>query len=237
MDTVVNLSPSDGSLRETLRKCLRVLVEPGRFFRNDLPAMSVNDSLAFGIGNAWAAAVISFFIQTINSFLLAQLLERWMQRLVASEDGFSVWTLSAKSFLYASGMLLLAPFLLLLRSVISAAGLYLFARLLIEDRPESPEPVTYNGALRIQGSVLCGQWFSVVPIFGGVLAFLVSLILSVTGVRERFGVSNRRALAVVLAPYILLGLAMLLFFAVFALALSQISLQELLDVDPRDLGL
>ncbi|MGZ3720067.1 MAG: hypothetical protein ACXWR1_17140, partial [Bdellovibrionota bacterium] len=184
MDTILDLNKAagdDGSLPALLRKSLRALTQPGRFFRVDFPSMDAPTLLAFGIGNAWASAFIAFFVQTLNSLLLSRLLDRWMQRLLSSEDGFDVWNLSAHSFLYTSGLLLLSPFILLLQAVLCGGGLYLFARVLIEDRPGAPEPVTYGAALRIQATSLVSNWYSLVPVFGGLLSFIVGLVLTVTG--------------------------------------------------------
>jgi hypothetical protein len=238
MDTVLNLPSTEGSsFRALLRKVGRALLEPTRFFRADFPASDTPSLLAFGIANAWAASAVAFFVQTINSLLLSQLLERWMQRMLASEDGFAVWGLSGKSFLVTSALTLLGPFLYLLRAVLGGFGLYLFARLLIEDRAGAPEPVTVTGAIRIRAAALTSEWYSLVPVFGGVLAFLASLVLTITGVRERFGVSTRRASAVVLAPYLLALFALVLFGALLLLTLSQIPYGDLLDLNPRDFGI
>jgi hypothetical protein len=226
----INTSTS-GFLRALFARCQRALFEPARFFRHDLPQMSLSEALAFGIGNAWGASVLAFFVQTINTLLVGQLLERWMQRLVASEEGFALWGLSAQQFLYSSAALLLAPFLLLARTFFVTFWLYLFARLLIEDRPGAPEPVTFRGAFRVQAAVLTGRWFSVVPVFGGFLSFVVCLVLTVTGVRERFGVSTRRAIAVVLAPYFLLFLLALTLAVLLIFGLTQLPFEELLQME------
>ncbi|MGZ3719084.1 MAG: hypothetical protein ACXWR1_12125, partial [Bdellovibrionota bacterium] len=65
---------------------------------------------------------------------------------------------------------------------------------------------------------------------------IVGLVLTVTGVRERFGVSTRRATAVVLAPYLLLFVAAILLSALLVVAVSQLPVQELFDIDPQQLG-
>jgi|GEM_PF-5040328 len=229
-------SREPGTLRALLELSRRALFEPTRFFRYDLPQLSVSESLAFGIGNAWVAASIAFFVQTFNTLLTSQLLEQWMQRLLASEDGFAIWGLSATSFLYSSGILLLAPFLYLLKTALTSIWLYIFARFLIDHRPGAAEPVTYSNTLRIQAASLTGQWFSVVPIFGGLLAFIVSFVLTVTGIRERFGVSTRRAFAITLAPYLMLVFLVLLLAIMLFVGVSQLPFDELLDLEPGKLG-
>lgn len=225
-----------GALRSLLELSRRALFEPTRFFRYDLPQLSLSEVLAFGIGNAWAAASIAFFVQTFNTLLTSQLLERWMQKLLASEDGFAIWGLSATGFLYSSGMLLLAPFLYLLKTVLTSVWLYVFARVLIDERPTALEPVTYKNILRIQAAALTGHWFSVVPIFGGLLSFVVSFVLTVTGIRERFGVSTRRAFAVTVAPYLMLVFLVAALALVVVLGVTQLPIDELLDMEPGQLG-
>lgn len=238
-DTILTLDTptEEGGIRALLRLCQRVLFEPGRFFRQDLPRLSLSQALAFGIGNAWAAAGIAFFVQTFNTLLMSRFLDRWMQRLMASEDGFAFWGLSATQFLYSSGALLLGPFLFLVRVFFASALLYGFARLLIEERPGAPEPVTFRGAMRIEAASLAGQWFAVVPFFGGLLAFLVSTVLVVTGVRERFGVSTRRAVLVVFAPWVLFLFGAMLLVMALLIGLTQIPYEELLQgLDAKELG-
>jgi hypothetical protein len=233
MDTVLNLNDTgaENPLRTWARRSARVLMEPARFFRVDYPALDTPTIVALGVGNAWLASVAAFFVQTINSFLVAHFLDRWMQRIVASEDGLSVWGLSPKGFLFTSGVTLLGPFFFVFEALLGAFGLYLFSRLLIEDRDGAPEPVTYTAALRIRSTALVAEWYSLVPVFGGVLSAVATLVLLVTGVRERFGVSTRRASAVVLAPYFL-ALVVVLFFAAFTmLLLTQVPLQDLLDTE------
>lgn len=224
LDTPTN----ENTFRNLLGRCQRSLFEPGRFYRHDLPRMSLSEALAFGIGNAWAAAFVAFFVQTFNTLVMGKLLERWMQKMLASEEGFAVWGLSAAQFLYSSGALLLGPFLFLLQAFFSSVMLYMFARLLIEDRPGAPEPVTFRGAFRIEAASLTGHWFSVVPFFGGFLAFVVSTVLVITGVRERFGVSTRRATAVVFAPWLMLMMFAMVLALALLVGLTQIPFEELL---------
>ena len=239
MDTIIDLNRTntDGNvLRTQIRRIWGVLTQPSFFFRQDFPTLGTSSLLTFGIANAWAASALSFFVQTMNSLLLSQLLDRWMRGLIPAEQAFSVWELSGKSFLYTAGALLLAPFLFLFQTFIFGSWLYFFSRLLIEDRSDTQEAVTFQAAIRIEGVALVSRWFGLVPVFGGILAFLAGIVLTMTGVRERFAVSSRRALAVVLAPYLLLGLAILVFTALFLLAFSQLPLQDLLEIDFQQMG-
>ena len=63
------------------------------------------------------------------------------------------------------------------------------------------------------------------------LSLIVSFVLTVTGVRERFGVSTRRAFAVVMAPYFILFFLALLLVAALLFGATQIPLEDLFDLD------
>jgi hypothetical protein len=231
-DTIIPLeSTKKGPIRVFFERTSRVLLDPARFYREDFPRLSVAESLTFGLSSAWIASLLSFFWSTMNSFFLVRVFERWVQRMLATEETFSLVGTSGDSFLWTAGALLLAPFLLLMRTFLSSIMLFVFARLLVSEEQRGPEEVNYNTALKIQAVSLNAHWFSIVPFFGGILALIVGLILTVTGVRERFGASTRRAVAVVFAPYALLFLAVLLLFCLVALAMFQLPLHEMFDLD------
>jgi hypothetical protein len=139
--------------------------------------------------------------------------------------------------LFEAGLLLLSPFFLVGQAIFSALFTYFFARLLIHDRQTAPEPVTFTATMRIQAVAMLSNWYSIVPIFGGLLAFVTGLILTVTGVRERFGVSTRRAMAVVLSPYLLVAGLFFLLVALLAVVAVQLPLGEWIgNFDPAKLG-
>lgn len=230
--TLIN-SEAARPIRTYLRRLKLAILHPTRFFREEFPALNSSEALAFGLCSAWAAAAVAFLFETANAFLLTRLFDRWVQRLLASDEAFGFLALSADSFLWNAGFLVLTPFLFLGRIFFSSLVVYTFARLFIEDSPESPEPVNFTTVLRISAVANAGQWFRLVPFFGGFMAFVAGLVLTLAGVRERFRVSNRRASLVVLAPYLLVGLMAFFLLALFALVLFQLPFHELLEMDPR----
>lgn len=240
METVLSLNtaiPEPLSAGSILRRVGRALTAPSRFYRFDYPSFGKGGLLAFGIGNAWAAAALAFFVQTLNTLLLSRLAESWMQKTLSSEEGFAIWDLSPHAFLWEAALLLLAPFFLLGQALLCALWTWLFARLLIEDSETAPERVTFAAALRIQATAMLSNWYGIVPVFGGLLAFIAGIVLTVTGVRERFGVSTRRAVAVVVSPYLVavcLGLLALMLLVMLAV---QLPVGDLLgDFDFRRLN-
>jgi hypothetical protein len=62
--------------------------------------------------------------------------------------------------------------------------------------------------------------------------------LLVVGIRERYNVSTRRAIASVLAPYVLLFVAIFLFLIILGFAIASLPFEELFDFQkkPFDFG-
>jgi hypothetical protein len=235
MDTTIEVNPETGAISEKnpvrifFELSGKILFEPSRFFREDLGGMSLSDSATFGLIGAWVATMISFLWETVNSLVLAGIFEKWVQRLLSSDESFALLSASGESFLWSAGILLLVPFLLLLRIAFTSIAMFVFAKLLIADDRGAPDNVTYKNVLRIQGASLSAKWFLVVPFFGGLLSYFAFLIFTVTGIRERFSVSTRRAAAVVLAPYLVLLAMVFMLVLVGIYAFSQLPFQEMME--------
>lgn len=236
MDTTIPTSTSEYTERPVqtyLQRVKILLFSPGRFFREEFPSFSLSDSLAFGLVSGWISAGLAFAVETLNSLLLVSLFESWVQKIFASEETFSLLGLSGSSFIWSAGFLMVFPFLALLRVLLGSVVVYLFARLLIDN---DGEPVTFRTVLSLRACAFGGQWFSIVPIFGTPLAFIANTVLLTAGLRERFRVSNRRAAAVVLAPYFFLFLASMLFMMLMIFAFSQLPFGELFDLRATRFG-
>jgi hypothetical protein len=230
MDTTIPLptttiTPPEGPLRAYFRTLFRVLLSPSLYFREDISRLQLRQTLTFGLVSAWLASGFAFFFETVNSLLLARVFEDFLYQMVETEYLLGP---SRDSFLWSAGLLLLAPFFFLLKVFLGSSVLYLFLRLLADDTPASREPITLSGVMRIHSSALASRWFLVVPLLGGLIAFFVNLILLVTGIRERFQLSTRRAALVVLAPYLLMALAAVFLLIVGAVIITQIPFADLL---------
>lgn len=232
MDIIIPIESKEGILRRYFSRAGRLLLEPSRFFRTELNSLDWPEALSFGLIGAWASSCIAFFWETLNSFFLVNFFEKWIQDYFASEEGLSFISSDPQSFVWAAGLVLLTPFLVLLRLLFTSASIYVMARILVEPRPEAPEQVSYSGITRILGVSLTGSWFAVVPIFGGLLSLISRFILTVTGLKERYAISTRRSMMIVLGPWLLLMGLTLILVIIFVALLSQMPLQDLLDLDP-----
>ena len=225
-------------IRDFVRRSFRLFLDPVGFFREEFIHLDAAGALAFGLTNGWLAAVAAFFVQTFNLLFFSHLMDRWAQRMLFTTDEAGLFFLpDEKQFMWSAGLLVLAPFLLLFRALLATLTAFVFARLLVTDTErEGADPVTFVNLLRIQAVSGAGRWFRVVPVFGGILSFFVVIVLAVTGIRERFGLSTRRSVAIVLAPYVLLLLAAALLMILFLFALTQFPFQEFLTGDGNDLS-
>lgn len=234
MDTITPTIPTTPTsalepVREYLRRLRLALLHPTRFFHEEFPSLSTSEALAFGVVSAWLASVVAFFLQTFNLFLMSQVFDRWMQRLMAAEESMGMAGISGSSFLWSAGILVLGPFLYVLRILVSSISVFAFCRLFIEDDAGAPEAVGFATVLRIEASAASAHWYQVVPFFGPLLAFVAGVVISVTGVRERFRVSTRRAAMAVLAPYFLMVLLASFLLLLVAIAIFQLPLSEMLE--------
>lgn len=235
MDTLIEVDPETGALSEKnpirvfLDRSGKILFEPSKFFREDLSQMGLNETATFGLVSAWLATLVSFLWETVNALVLAGIFEKWVQRLLSSDESFSLLSSSGESFLWSAGLLLLLPFMLLARIVFTSFAMLIFAKLLISEDTNALDEVNYKNVLRIQAASLSSKWFLVVPFFGGLLSYIAYLIFAVTGIRERFGVSTRRAASVVLAPYLVVCLMLLVFILLGIYAVSQLPFEEMLQ--------
>lgn len=218
-------------VRDFVGRSLRLFLQPTRFFREDFPRLDLNQALAFGITNAWLGATAGFFVQTLNGLFFLRLFDHWSLDLLPDDTFFGA---NGHAFLWTAGFLILAPFFLCLRILLSTTVVFLFTQLLAGEDEVGPDPVVFSNVMRIQSVSVAGHWFRLVPVFGPVLSLLAGIILTVTGLRERFTLSTRRATAIVLAPYVLLFFAALAMVAFLIFAFSQIPFQEL--IDPSDFG-
>jgi hypothetical protein len=217
------------------RRTARLFADPARFYRDDFPRMTGTTAVAFGVTNAWLGSTLAFFVHTLNSLFLLHLFDRWAQRLLLADDA-GIWGLNGNAFLWSAGTVILSPFFFSLGILLSSVMVFLFANSLVADKNSGPDSLTFGNVLRIQGIAYAGRWFRLVPVFGGLLSFIATLILLVTGMRERFAISNRRAVAIVLAPYVLFFFAALAILGIMVFVFSQLPLQELFDSGPRDFG-
>ncbi len=239
MDTIIPMEPtpttgtSTNPIRQYFSWLGKCLFSPSHFFREDYSGFRLSEAISFGLVSSWLASAFAFGIETMNSLFLTRLFERWIQRLMVSEEGFRLLSMDSQSFLWSAGILILDPFFVLVRILLGTLSLFLFCRLLIEDDPNAREPVTFLGVMKIQAVAFTSQWFLVVPFFGGFLAYFVHLVLLVIGIRERYQVSTRRALASVFAPYLLIFVAVVIFLILLGFALASLPYEELFQFQQR----
>ena len=219
-----------GPIRTFFDLSSRVLFEPVRFFRYDLSYFSTSEALAFGLTCAWLATFFSFFWSGLYGMVFSNLLGDFIDIVLPLEEASHLFSDASENYLYNASSLLLHPFVVLLQICCSAYLIFRVAKFLVPVSAYSLERPTYQGMLKIFGVALASQWLQVVPVLGGLLAYLAMILLTMTGIRERYHVSTARAVAIVLAPYLLVAMLLLLFlFLLFQLPIVEM-LSEVADI-------
>lgn len=221
-DNIIRIEPKrrdKGPIRSYFDDAGRLLLEPSRFFRTRFASFSLSEAMCFGLVGIWLSSLISFFWDSMNSVLFRQLVSEWVRKIVPENTPFL--EASRESYVMQAGWVLLAPFWGALKLLFSGLLLFFFGKLLISGKKEGHENVGVQNAMKIAALASVGTWFSVVPLFGDLLSMVAVIILTVIGVREVYGISTRRAAAVVLAPQALFFL--LLFFAVIFIFIALLA--------------
>ncbi len=234
MDTTTTTDiPTKGPIKSFLEACGQALLEPGKFFRERFSHWTLGQSLSFGVVSFWLASLVAFLWSSVNFIFLSAFFERWMQSVFFEDESFALFHEGPQRFLLRAGMLTLLPVFTVFSALFASLVLYFFARFLTGRGQEDSSHVNYLACIRIFAFALLGTWFLVVPIFGGLLAYLAFVIFAAVATRESFHVSSRRAALIVLMPQFMLFFVLsLLFTMMFVLLFSLPMGIELLDQAP-----
>ncbi len=201
-------------IRSYFAYCRHLLLDPRDFFRQEYSRWAVTESLAFGLASAWIAVFCVFVMQSLTGLAAQEFFRNWFEHLLLGGETIESAAL-AKQFLGRSAWVLASPFVHLWYILAAAWLLYLFTRLLV---PNS-SGVSHKSMMKILGFSAVGLWFSVIPIFGGLLAYIVTIALTVVGVSEVYNVSMRWSLLIVVLPQVLFAMILTVLFLVLSLLL------------------
>ncbi len=197
--SALSASTPKGLVRSYIEACGNAIVDPGKFFRDSFSELPLGTAVAVGIVSFWLSSFVAFLWDSLNFIFLTSLLDQWMEDVFQNDSAFGFFSFGPHEFLWKAGSLLLLPFWSLFLVLFAALIVYFFAKLL----SNSQGVVNFMATIRILAFSLLGSWFLVVPIFGKLIAYIAILSLAMVGLRESFGVSNRRALMVLVLPQIL----------------------------------
>lgn len=195
-------------IAEYVARCREIMTEPSRFFRS-LKSYSGGLALAlpFGLVTIWLTSLINFFWSTTTDLFFARLTSQLTADFSLSStlkaDGAAVdpVRVMAKQFLLSAAQVVASPFLTVIGLFFTALVLLLLGRWVMPKRNFFVYSV--SNIMLILNYACVGAWFSIIPIFGGLLSFFATQIFTIIGFRECFHVSTRRAAFVVLLPLIL----------------------------------
>ncbi len=198
-------------IRSYLHYCQSILLEPASFFRRDFNEIDLHKVLALGLLSSWLSALFLFFFQSLSLAIITTFFSDWIGSYLTVDGADSMD--QGRAFLFSSAKALLHPFFILPWLFINSIILYVFAKIFLP----SHENMNQKTCLKILGCAIVASWLSVVPVLGGLLAYVATIALLVIAIREQFATSSSRALLVVFTPQVLLFLFLLFLLFIFSL--------------------
>ena len=121
-----------------------------------------------------------------------------------------------KHWIWGAGSIIADPFLTLAYFFFISFLVFLGARIFVTPgKNGAPREITFESALRIVCYGMTSAILAVLPLFGGPVAYIYQIVVSVIGAREVYRIDNGRASLVALFPQVLLfGILMMVFFAI-----------------------
>lgn len=182
-------------------RCKDIMTEPTAFFRSlRTYTAPLSHVLPFGLVTLWLATLINFVWSLTTNLFFAKVAQQISEDFYGGE-AVTATSMFGKEVVFAAGSVVASPFLGIISLFFSALVLNLLGRWVM------PKRHFFSYSLRnimlILNYAMVGMWFSVVPIFGGLLSFVAVQVYTIIGFRECFHISTRRASFVVLLPYIL----------------------------------
>lgn len=208
----ISSNERESVVRAYFAYCRHLLLDPRDFFRREFAQWTFTEALAFGLASAWLATLVVFFMESITGLAAQQFFRNWFEHLLLGEGGLERADL-AKQFLGQSAWVIASPFVHLWYILALGWMLYLFSRLLVPNTSGT----SYRSMMKILGFSAVGLWFSVIPIFGSLIAYIVTISLTVAGVAEVYSISTRRSVLVVVFPQLLFAMLIVLLFSILSL--------------------
>jgi hypothetical protein len=221
------------------RDVWRIITQPTAFFRTMPTKGGLSYPFAFALVTHWLGSAGSFLWQSTaarvfpfgqNSFdRIFEFLEQDSE--IQSFSTSTHWTMikhGISEWLWGAGSVIADPFTTLATLVFTAAMVYIGAKILVPARPhpgpeqDRPALVTFESAARIVAFGMTPSILSIVPFAGAFMAGLMTIVVTVIGAREVYGVRTGRAIAVALFPKILFIGLILSVFVVIALLFVKV---------------
>jgi len=217
-------------VRQYFYWCKEILLEPTRFFRVHYRMFDKNEALSFGLISLWLSAFVGFVWSALNQIFIVNFLEQWMQSILFQDEAISFIDFGGKSFLFSAAYVLLNPFLSLLGLFFSALILLSLSKVFLVEKMDALEKINLQTSLKILAFSSTGAWFSLVPVFGGILSYIAVSLLTVIGVREVYKSTTRRAALVVFLPQIFLLFMVMFLLLLFGIVFFSLPWENLAEI-------
>jgi len=212
-----------GPIRRYWVTVWRILTQPKAFFRSMRLDGGVSGPLAFALITHWIGAAASFLWHLSIGGVVGGYFDRFMHVAgdVAEVDNpgrnaqLAEVTERLKNWFWGTGSVIADPFLTVLQILFISFLVFVGARLLVTPgKNGAPREINFESALRIVCFGMTPSILSVLPLFGGPLAYIYLSIVTLIGAREVYRIDTGRATLVAFFPQVLLlSFVLLVFFA------------------------
>ena len=202
-----------------------ILTRPGDFFKQLPQKGGLSRPLTFALVTHWIGASLALLWKISISTTLMRFSRHMMQVLGDvldyNEPGtgkdFLVLQDRIVDWLTGVGPVLADPFFTLFSILFTSFFVFLGASILAGSNQSTKVEVTYESAIRLVCFGMTPAILAALPLFGGVISFLLVIIVTTIGAKEMYKVSTLRGVTIALFPKILffgtigLGLMLVIF--------------------------
>ncbi len=214
----------------------QIITEPTLFFRHLSTHGGLTRPLSFALITHWLGTAFSFLWHLVLGGVFSHFFQKMIQmsnpvsdidssgrttQLIEIRDRIIQW-------FFGAGPIIADPFITLFSILFTSFFVFMGARICVSPGKEGhPPEISFESAVRIICFGLSPTLLAAIPFFGGIIAPLAVIIVTVIGAQEVYRISLGRAIIVALFPKVffigILMTGLLLFIvAVFKLVTSVI---------------
>ncbi|MBI2711773.1 MAG: hypothetical protein HYX41_02755 [Bdellovibrio sp.] len=200
-----------------------ILTEPARFFKQLPMKGGLSGPLAFALVTHWIGSTLSYIWKVSLGTAFFKFSHSLFQVLgdvvdlnsPGSGTEFILFRDRIFNWITGAGPILIDPFMTLISILFTSFLVFVGARILVPAEKMRSSEITYESAVRIVAFGLTPAILAALPLVGGIVSYLLTLLVTIIGAKEVYQVSTARGVTIALFPK-------LLFLGIMAMGLSLV---------------
>lgn len=198
-----------GIVSDFFQKFIFLLRKPKLFFDQEFDHISLSWALAFALIVHWLGSALGH----LSTFSIAPLIPVESVDSMMRTPWFSRGVNALENWLASTAAVVLDPFGAIVTLLLMTAIMLTVARIF-------GLTTNFKTVLKIKCLAFAPTILSVVPIFGSMLASILTLGFTIIGMQSVFKINSSRAMVISLSPYLLImGLILMFIFGLLLIAL------------------